>query len=429
MTGSSARRSPWTSPRDRVIAVAIALGVATTGMVVWATSDSVGTESTVARTPARPLDTPSRVPNSFTELWRAPSAATPVPVAQGSTVVTGDSGEVIGRDPLSGFQRWRYARDTPLCTVAGEWSKAIAVFTKGNGCSEVTALDADTGRRAAQRNGDAEAGTQLLSDGSHLVTTGTRLINVWSQELLRAMEFGELPAPVNPGKQPRAGCEFSSIAIAHGKIGTVARCPGEAAARLIVFTTTHYEKDESRSDEPKELYSAALPSGPARVVAISGPEPEDAGPEDAESEDRAVTAVALAEQKLLLVYGPDGKRSTAFSLDLPEQELAGAPAGGAVLTSHTETGVYWFTGSRTIALAGADLRPRWTLRDTIGTTTEFGGRLLVPITGGLAVVDEQSGETLRTVAVDRGGYAGPVRLASVGPVLLEQRGDLLVALR
>ncbi|MGH3949534.1 MAG: Rv3212 family protein [Pseudonocardiaceae bacterium] len=419
MSGRSARRSPWTRPRDKFIAAAIALGVAAAGLAAWATSDSAATESTVATAPAPELDMPFRVPASFTELWRAPSAATPVPVAEGSTVVTGDGGEVVGRNPLTGEQRWRYARDIDLCTVAGEWSRAVAVYTKGEGCSEVTALDAATGHRRAQRNGDAEEGTRLLSDGTHLVTTGTRLINVWSQELLRTMEFGELPAPVNPGKQPRAGCEFGSIAVADGKIAVVARCPDESTARLIVLKTTHYENNESRSDEPKELYSALLPGGPARVVAVSDPE----------SKDKPVTAVALAEQQLLLVYGPDGKRSSAYELDLPEQELTAIPADGVLTTSRTDEAVYWFTGSATIALAADDFRPQWTLRDTLGTTTMFAERLLVPISGGIAVVDPENGKTLRTVPVDRGDYTGPVRLATIGPVLLEQRGDTLVALR
>jgi hypothetical protein len=36
---------------------------------------------------------------------------------------------------------------------------------------------------------------------------------------------------------------------------------------------------------------------------------------------------------------------------------------------------------------------------------------------------------LRTVAVNRGDYQGPVALAALGPVLLEQRGPTVVALR
>lgn len=417
--GPADRRSPWTRPKDIKIALVLVLGVAVGALAIWATSESAATESTVATSPAPKQAMPFRVPTTFTERWRAPSAGTPVPVTEGSTVVTGDGGEVIGRDPLSGQQRWRYARDIELCTVGGEWSRAVAMYTGRSGCSEVTALDADSGRRVAQRNGDAEPGTQLIGDGSHLVTTGTTLINVWSQDLLRTMEIGRLPAAVNPGKQPRAGCSFTSMTVADEMIGTVGRCPGDDGNRLIVFKTTHYEKNESRSDEPKEIYDAPLPRGPVHIVAVSDPS----------SDDKPMTAVALGIDRKLMIFGPDGKRSTAYELDLPANELSTVPARGVPLKSRTEKAVYWFTGSRTVALAEADLRPKWTLNGTIGTGTLFAGKLLAPIPGGIAVVDEDSGRTERTIAIDRGDYRGPVRLAAIGTVLLEQRGDTLVALR
>ncbi len=53
----------------------------------------------------------------------------------------------------------------------------------------------------------------------------------------------------------------------------------------------------------------------------------------------------------------------------------------------------------------------------------------MPIKGGLAVLNESDGSTIRTVGVDRRGYNGLVRLATVGPVLLEQRGTTLAALK
>ena len=80
------------------------------------------------------------------------AAATPLPVAVGSVVVTGEGGEVTGRDPVTGAVRWRYTRDLPLCTVTVAWQKIVTVYQKsdnflpaddpraGGGCSEVTAL-------------------------------------------------------------------------------------------------------------------------------------------------------------------------------------------------------------------------------------------------------------------------------------------------
>ncbi|MGA9871972.1 MAG: hypothetical protein WBQ44_12620, partial [Rhodococcus sp. (in: high G+C Gram-positive bacteria)] len=56
------------------------------------------------------------------------------------------------------------------------------------------------------------------------------------------------------------------------------------------------------------------------------------------------------------------------------------------------------------------------------------GRLLVPVTGGLAVTDPATGNIERTIPVDRGSYTGPVRTTVMGDVVVEQRGDQLVAL-
>jgi hypothetical protein len=51
------------------------------------------------------------------------------------------------------------------------------------------------------------------------------------------------------------------------------------------------------------------------------------------------------------------------------------------------------------------------------------------VPGGVVEVNPVDGHVLRTVPVNRGDYHGPVTLAALGPVLLEQRGPTVVALR
>jgi hypothetical protein len=65
----------------------------------------------------------------------------------------------------------------------------------------------------------------------------------------------------------------------------------------------------------------------------------------------------------------------------------------------------------------------------MGTGSEVAGRLLLPVPGALAVLDTTTGQQLGALPVDRGGYRGPVGTTSSGGVVLEQRGDTLVALR
>ncbi|MDT7729510.1 MAG: hypothetical protein QOI21_6086 [Actinomycetota bacterium] len=409
----TSRTSPWSRRRDKVLAAVITVAFLLAASLVWATSDTRATTSDVAVAGPDVPPAPDVVPGSLAEIWQAPSASAPVPVTGANTVVSADGGEVAGRDPITGAIRWRYARDLQLCTVAAAWSKVNAVYRHEgvdglSGCSEVTQLDPATGRRTAQRNGDAELGTRLVSDGSHVTTTGKKLLNSWRDDLVKSMEYGEVRTLVKPNVQPRTGCTFGTVAAAAGNVGVIERCPGDPADRLTV-----YKSSGGEADEPKPVFSSVLAGRSAKVVAMSG-----------ES-----TAVALPEQKLLVIYGIDGTQRAAYPLDLPAADLAQDPPGGVETTSATASAVYWFTGSKTLALSIEDLTPKWTLDSAAGPGITFANQLVVPIKGGLAVLNEADGSTIRTIGVDRRGYSGPVQLGTIGPVLLEQRGDTLVALR
>jgi hypothetical protein len=403
-----ARRSPWNRKRDWAIAASITAVVAVTTLLIGVNSDNAATDRTEAAIPAPLPPAPEKVPGSLAELWTARSGSAPVPIAIGDSVVTADGGEIAGRDPLSGQIRWHYTRDLGLCTASETWGRVNAVYHKDRNCSEVTQLDPGTGRITAQRNGDAELGTQLVSDGSHVTTTGKTLLDTWRDDLVKSAEYGKVPALVNAGKQPRTGCTYGTVAAAAGKVGVVERCPGDPADRLTVYKATP-EKDE----EPQVSFSSVLAGKRARVIAMSGD----------------LAAVILPDQKLLVIYNGDGTQRSAYPLDVPAGDLAQDPPGGVEQTTQTAAGVYWFSGSKLLALSRDDLSPRWTLSNALGPGITFAQQLVVPIKGGLAVLNENDGSTIRTVGVDRRGYSGLIRLATVGPVLLEQRGDLVAALK
>ncbi|UIJ60980.1 hypothetical protein LWP59_04760 [Amycolatopsis acidiphila] len=407
------RRSPWNRPRDRVIAAVIAVIAVAAGVTVWANSESRATVSQTADPgPALP-EAATAVPAQLSELWQAPSAAAPVPIAEGNAAVTANGGELDGRDPLTGQVRWRYSRDLPLCTAAEGWARAVALYRNDGvngetGCSEVVALDPGTGHRMAQRTGSAPLGTGLVSDGAYVTAFGTTLLNTWRDDLVETAEYGKVPALVNPDKQPRVGCTYGSIAMASSRVGVVERCPNDPGDRITVFRAAPKE-----SDSPQVSFSEILPGYHARMVAMSGD----------------YVAVAMPDQKQLVLYGPDGAELSAYPLDLPASDLDHDPAGGVPATSSTAANVYWFTGSKLMAFARDTLTPKWTLSSALGPGVLFDHQLVVPIQGGLAVLNEEDGSTIRTIGVDRHGYTGPVRLAALGPVLLEQRGATLAALR
>jgi hypothetical protein len=390
---------------DLAAAVLILVALLGGGVFLWQHSDARATLSQTS--PRTPEQSPrAAVPDTVTEAWRAPSSATPEPVAAGPAAVTAEGNEVIGHDPVTGQVRWRYARDIPLCTVSSEWGRALAVYRKSLNCSEVTSLEGKTGERGPQRNGDAELGTHLLTDGTYVTATGHGVVETWRSDLVRTQQYGVPPAPKNPGNNlTRPQCRYTSASAGDQRVGLIEQCPQESGNRITVI------KARPKDDEtPEELFSTGTGSSDATMVAVN--------------ETRA--AAVLRDRGELVVYNKSASQQGAFPVRVPNP---GPP--GPVRIERTVNGspLLWYTGQDTVALDPSTLIPMWTVRDTLGPGTRFGQRLLVPVTDGVAVVDPKSGGTERVIPVDRHGYRGPIGLKSLGSVLLEQRGGELVALR
>ncbi|MBV9160497.1 MAG: hypothetical protein JO309_03360 [Pseudonocardiales bacterium] len=408
------RRTRW----DLTAAAMLAVVVLAVWTALWWASDARRTTATTAPGPA-PGNTTSalssgatHLPAALTEAWRAPSPATPVPLVQGGTVVTGAAGMVAGRDLRSGAVRWSYRRDRSLCTVGAAFHQVVAVYQRGETCSEVTALDWSTGQRGPQRTGPVEAPTHLVAAGDQVAASGSRYLEVWRSDLVRTLAYGRVPTPAQPATQPRPDCLHGSMALGSGKLGNgklavVEQCPGERV-RL-----TLQQSDPRNPDQPEVIFSILLPGQQARVVAVSGER----------------VAVALPDPARLVVLDEQGKAVAEHPLAIPDADLRGNPPGGVVEVTETMTEVYWFTGSATVALDLGDLRPQWTRPGSLGAGSEIAGRLLLPVPGALAVLDTTTGQQVGALPVDRGGYRGPVGTTSSDGVVLEQRGDTLVALR
>ncbi|MGH3929210.1 MAG: Rv3212 family protein [Pseudonocardiaceae bacterium] len=399
--------------RDLIAGVVLAMTVVVVATALWWTSDA---RRTILRTATGPsADAPvgeatveERLPSALAEIWRAPSSATPVPLVRDGTVVTGAAGGVAGRDLIAGSVRWSYQRNLSLCTVSDAHNRVVALYRRGETCSEVSTLAWADGRRGPQRTGPVEAPTRLTADGDLAAVTGGRYLEVWRTDLVRTLMYGRLPTPAQPGRQPRPDCTHGSLALNSGRLALVEHCPDEDWARLTVQRAHPKEPDQPEVD-----FSTPLSGAAARIVALNP--------------DRV--AVALPDPARLLVFDAKGNQVADHSLAVPDADLRGDPPGGLSVITETPTGLYWFTGSATVALDIGDLRPRWTRPGSLGTGSLLAGRLLLPVPGVLAVLDAATGEQIATLPVDRGGYVGPVGTASAGNVVLEQRGDTLVVLR
>lgn len=392
---------------DFVVAALVTVAVVLAVVLLWRFSPAAATVSRTAPAATAP-PAPDALPQSLAEVWRAPSPATPVPVAVGPAVVTGDGGDVAGRDPLTGAVHWLYSRDLPLCTVGSGFEDALAVYRKGEWCSEVTALDPATGARGPQRNSEARPGTRLLAAGGLVAATGHDYLEVWRSDLVTTLEYGALPTPAQPGRQPHTGCRYGSVAVAPGRVGMLERCPGEGSDRLTVLRS-----EGADADRPEQVFSTLLGVSGGQLVAIS------------ESRE----AVLLPGPPRLELLDGDGSHPVTSALPLPPSDAPVDPPSQASPVTVTPAGLYWWTGSSTVALDPADLHLRWTVAGTLGPGAPFVGRVLLPVPAGLAVVDPDSGTRLGLLSTDRGGYRGPVGVATLGPVVLEQRGATLVALR
>ncbi|WP_263251152.1 Rv3212 family protein [Saccharopolyspora rosea] len=392
---------------DVAAAVVLVAAVIAGSAVVWFNSDA---RATVSQTAPRPLpEQPPAVavPPTLTEAWRAPSPATPVPVVAGPAVVTGAGSEVVGRDPVTGQPSWSYSRDIPLCTVGSEWNRALAVYRKSHNCSEVTSLRGATGVRGPQRNSDAEFGTRLLSDGTYVTATGRRTFESWRSDMVLTEQYGipvDLKNPDNNIERP--DCTYSSVAVGEARIGVIEKCPGTTLGDRVTMLKTH-PKDYEKSEQ---VFSTGLGSTQTSVVAVN--------------EKRV--AVLVRDRSEVLVYNTGGSIAARYPVHLGPADLH-----GNVQVEPTRTGshVYWHTGADTLALDPTTLTPQWTVPDALGPGIDFGGRVLVPVRDGLAVLDPATGARECVIPVDRHGYPGPVQLGAAGSTLLEQRGDTLVALR
>ncbi len=400
-----------------IVAVALVVLLAVAALVVWRTSPEVATVDTPDATPLAAPSPAGDVPAGFVDAWHAASDATRAPVVAGPAVVTGDGSTVSGHDAETGAVAWSYRRDLPLCTVGAGFpgtddgnGHALALYESRTGwCSELTALHPSSGKRADTSNPDMRPGVQLLADGSYVTATGADYLEVWRSDLVRTLEYGDVPTPVQPGRQPRPNCTFGSTAVNSDRIGVIERCPGAPADRLSVVTPD----GPKGADTPEVQFSGVLPATGAVLVALS--------------DDRE--AVAVPGPPRLLVLDKAGRQISQTPLDVPDAALVTAPAGAPAAVTTDGVRCYWWVGGTTVALDAGTLTPVWALRDTLGPPVAYGTGLLAPVRDGLADLDAARGVVLRTLPVPRSNPTAPVRIAAAGEILLEQRGTEVVALR
>jgi hypothetical protein len=393
---------------DLMAAASIVTVVAAAAALIWWTSDARATISQPAAVPA-PNPTPAHtVPTTLRELWRANSAATPQPVAVGGTVVTGDGRRVEGRDPATGAVRWSYSRDTDLCGVSWVYRFAVAVYRDDRGCGQVSTVDGSTGNRGPARSSYSDKRVELSSDGTTVLSAGATRLELWRSDMVRMLSYGEIDARVKPSsKGLHTGCRLTSAAASSSAVSVFEACGRQADLRLTLLRPA---KEEDEPDQHNVAEPGIGADSGAEVLTVS--------------ETRTAIYLPAPQPRVDIV---DETGSTIGSTLLPEP-----PLSSNVVTRSSNL-ITWWTGHRVMVFDAANLTYRYSVGPAgssapVGPATLMAGKLIVPVTDGIAICDPVTGVGEDFVAVQRPPSDAPVIPLATGSQLLEQRGNTLVAL-
>ena len=479
MTLSAARRKRI----DRTVAAAIAVVVVVAAVIVYLTSDIRATTLTVGPSQDAP-STPDGAPTALSQAWTLRTDPTLGAVASPyGVVVTTDGSTVTGHDAVTGEVRWSYSRpNEPQCAVGsgdvdapgvrnrGKVRGVMVVSEKNGYCSQVMLLDPDTGERHYYRTSPNQPGGSLAFGGPYAAWLGPSLVELWRDDLVRTIQYGDLPSPPKPNAA-HTGCQFTDIALADEQFATVEHCAEISPYAQVVI---NWATPDSAPDKPdgQDVFQheprATIDTGStaARIVGITA--------------DRVAVLVSEPEPAVV-VYDSSGAETDRTPVDVPADVIAAAdhltPAGGTSPTPNVRDGSYRYSliGDRLLAItsetedvqvtptpttsAGPEfipptpgqlaeestlagpppletvqvkgLRYRWTLDGALGLPAVAGNQLLMPVQGGLSVFQKTNsnpGIVPLTIPVDRGDYTGRVDAAAVGQMIIETRGDTVVGL-
>ena len=393
---------------DLLAAAAIVTVVAAAAALIWWTSDARATISRPATVPA-PNPTPAHaVPTSLRELWRADSPATAEPVAVGGSVVTGNGRVVEGHDPITGAVRWSYSRDSDLCGVSWVYRVAVAVYRDDRGCGQVSTLDGSTGQRGPARSSYSNRRVELSSDGTTVLSAGDTRLEVWRSDMVRMLSYGEIDARVKPSsKGLHSGCRLTSAAASSSAVSVFEACGRQADLRLTLLRPA---KEEDEPDQHNVAEPGVGADSGAKVLTVS--------------ETRTAVYLPVPQPRVDVI---DETGTTVGSTLLPEPPLT------SNVVTRSSNLITWWTGHRVMVFDAANLTYRYSVGPAgssapVGPATLMAGKLMVPVTDGIAVCDPLTGADQDFLPVHRPPGDAPVIPLASGSQLLEQRGNTLVAL-
>ncbi|WP_080796125.1 hypothetical protein [Corynebacterium pacaense] len=343
------------------------------------------------------------VPQSLTQAWTVTDTApgNHKPLTAGGVVIAADGPTVSGYTP-GGDLLWSYEREDDLCALMSGFESAVAVYRTGVGCGDVVEIRAATGEYGATRSAIASETVAPISSNDRVGILGSERVELWRSDLVRTVEYGDVEAKQEAAQQPHEDCSVTSAMTRKELLAVVDDCADGYHLRLQNTTP-----EDSR--EPEISRDIAIDGVNARLVAVG---------------QEAAAVYVENPEPMIVSYDSQGEQTSSRSVDGVDFPAPPFQPATADLPHHMS----WFDGGHLTLFTPSRLGVATRFDDALGTGIAVGGRLLYPVAGGIAVADWDSGEVLRTLAVDRGNYSGPVSLALAGGTIVEKRGGTLVGL-
>ena len=353
----------------------------------------------------------AQVPNALTESFRLPAKQIPgnyrARVAKG-LIISADDRKVTATQP-DGTTAWTYSRkNDDICSLGTAWDRVVVTYRTGVGCGDTVSIDAATGQYADTRSANNSDDVITVSSNDRVGTLSDARLDLWRSDMVRTIEYGDVEAKQEPDMQPNEDCVLSSALTRTENVALTESCPDEPNStwlRLMGATPK-----DSRKPEPTT--NVAIQMDGARLVAIA---------------QEAAAVYLPSNPPQLRTFDKAGKEIAAATVaESPAVMNAATPFAPA--TGDLPHHMTWFDGTRLYLLNPSTLAIQQTFEDAIGTGIAVDNRLLMPTQEGIAVVNWTTGDTERTIPVDRGGYDGAVYLSLAGTTIVEARGDEYVVL-
>jgi len=200
---------------------------------------------------------------------------------------------------------------------------------------------------------------------------------------------------------------LTSAAASSSAVSVLEACGRQADLRLTLLRPS---KEEDEPDQRNVAEPGIAVNSGARVVAVA--------------ETRTAVYLPVPQPRVDVV---DETGATVGSTLLPE------PPSASSVVSRPGNLITWWTGDSVMVFDAANLTYRYAINAAgpsvpVGPATLMAGKLLVPVTDGIAVCDPVTGVGEDFLPVTRPPGSTPVIPAVAGSQVLEQRGNTLVAL-